>query len=101
VETQLGTLARLIGGTLTDPAKAEVAVSKARSLDQAGPGDLAFLWSDKYREAARTSQAEAIICREPIEGKACILVDDPQQAMLALLGQVHELRYPPLSGVHP
>ena len=60
MEFELGQLADLIGGELTDPTQAGVKVSGVRSLDAAGPGDLAFLWDDKYLAAARTSKASAV-----------------------------------------
>ncbi|MEE8345213.1 MAG: LpxD N-terminal domain-containing protein, partial [Woeseiaceae bacterium] len=101
MEFELGQLADLIGGELTDPTQAGVKVSGVRSLDAAGPGDLAFLWDDKYLAAARTSKASAVIAREAPGGQTCIVVDDPQTAMLMLLGQVYEMRHPDLpSGVH-
>ena len=64
MEFELGQLADLIGGELTDPTQAGVKVSGVRSLDAAGPGDLAFLWDDKYRAAAKTCKASAVIARE-------------------------------------
>ncbi len=101
MEFELGQLADLIGGELTDPTQAAVKVSGVRSLDAAGPGDLAFLWDDKYRAAAKTCKASAVIAREAPGGMTCIVVDDPQAAMLMLLGQVYGVRHPDLpSGVH-
>ena len=98
----LGPLAELLGGELTDASRAGVVVSNIRSLDDAGPGDLAFLWRPDYEETARTSRAGAIVARDPIEGVTCILVPDPQAAMLAILGQVYGRRHPsPAEGVHP
>lgn len=99
---QLAMLAGLLGGELTDPAKGEAKVSNMGSLESAGPGDLAFLWDDRYMKAAEGSGAEAIVCKAPVEGKTCILVDDPEAAMLMLLGQVYGMRHPPIAaGVHP
>jgi UDP-3-O-[3-hydroxymyristoyl] glucosamine N-acyltransferase len=73
----------------------------ARSLDTAGPGDLAFLWDDNYVAAAKTCKASAVIAKEAPAGLTCIVVDDPQAAMLMLLGQVYEVRHPELCpGVH-
>ncbi len=101
MEFELGQLADLIGGELTEPSQAGVKVSGVRSLDAAGPGDLAFLWDDQYLAAARTSKASAVIAREAPGGLTCIVVDDPQAAMLMLLGQVYEMRHPDLPpGVH-
>ncbi len=101
MEIELGQLAGLLGGELTDPTQAGVKVFSARSLDAAGPGDLTFLWDDKYLAAAKTCKASAVIAKEALAGLTCIVVDDPQAAMLMLLGQVYEMRHPALpSGVH-
>ena len=102
MQIQLGPLAAILGGTLSDPARAEAVISNVRALDAAGAGDLAFLWDPKYAELAAKSAAEAIVCKEPVPGHTCVLVDDPQQAMLVLLGQVQQLTRPdPEPGVHP
>jgi UDP-3-O-[3-hydroxymyristoyl] glucosamine N-acyltransferase len=102
MEIQLGALAALLGGELTDPARGEDMVDNVRPLDRAGPRDLAFLWDPAFAEVAPESQAGCIISKEPVPGKTCMLVADPQKAMLVLLGQVHALRHPaPAAGVHP
>lgn len=99
---ELGTLAASIDGRLTDPTRDHVEVSGVSSLAGAGPGELAFLWSDDYRDAAADSDAEAIVCRRPIPGKTCLVVDDPEAAMLLLMGKVYAERHPaPEAGVHP
>ena len=102
MQMALAAVAATLGGDLTDPSRGDVPVSGARSLDQAGPGDLAFLWSDAYRDTAEHSKAEAIVCREAIPGRTCIVVEDPEAAMLTLLGAVYaEQRPEPAPGVHP
>ena len=98
----LGDLAGLLNGELTDPSRAERTVSNVNSLGSAGPGELAFLWAAKYEADAAKSNAEAIVCRDPIEGKTCILVEEPDRAMLTLSGAVYDMRHPaPEPGVHP
>ncbi len=94
MEMQLATLAETLGGHLSDPDRSTATVSNVKSLDAAGPGDLAFLWAEAYAAAARSSSAGAIVCRTPIEGQTCILVDDPEAAMLHLLGMVYSTRHP-------
>lgn len=102
MEMELAQLADVLGGRLTHPERGAVRVSSVGSLDAAGPGDLAFLWSDAYRAAASTSGAEAIVCRDEIPGRTCILVDDPEAAMLTLLSRVYEHQHPaPAAGVDP
>lgn len=102
MQMALAAVAASLGGHLTDPTRGDVQVSSANSLDNAGPGDLAFLWSDAYRDAAADSKAEAIVCREAIPGQTCIVVEDPEGAMLTLLGAVYGQQRPqPSVGVHP
>ena len=102
MQMALAALATALGGRLTDPTRDHVEVSSVNSLDGAGPGDLAFLWSEAYRDAAAESKAEAIVCREAIPGQTCLVVDDPEAAMLALLGRIYAVRHPaPEAGVHP
>ena len=103
-EIPLGMLAQMLGGELSDPAAAMTIVSDVKPLDQAGERDLAFLWDPKYTEAARTSRAAAVVCKEAPSGMRApaLLVPDPQAAMLALLGHVYGERHPPApAGVHP
>ena len=49
----LGSLAALLGGKLSDPTKAGAVVRGFRALDAAGPSDLAFLWDPKYEAMAK------------------------------------------------
>ena len=102
MQMALGAVASLLGARLTDPDRRDVQVSGVGSLSSGGPGDLAFLWSDRYRDDAATSGAAAIVCREAVPGKTCLIVADPEAAMLSLLGEVHARRHPaPVAGVHP
>jgi UDP-3-O-[3-hydroxymyristoyl] glucosamine N-acyltransferase len=102
MQMALAAVAASLGGHLTDPARGDVQVSGANSLDGAGPEDLAFLWSDAYRDAAAKSKAAAVVCRTAIPGQTCIVVEDPEAAMLGLLGAVYaEQRPQPPAGVHP
>ncbi len=102
MQYELGELAGFLDGELTDHTQARVMVFGARSLDAAGPGDLAFLWDDNYVAAVKTCKASAVIAKEAPAGQTCIVVDDPQAAMLMFLGQVYGVRHPELpSGVHP
>lgn len=103
-QINLGSLAALLGGKLSDPTKAGAIVRGFRALDAAGPSDLAFLWDSKYEAAAKSSRAAAIVARAPVAGATAptIVVADPQAAMLVLLGQVYARRHPPEPpGVHP
>lgn len=98
----LAAAAASLGGRLTDPARGDIEVSGTGSLEGAGPGDLAFLWSEAYRDVAVESKAEAVVCRQAIPGRTCIVVDDPEAAMLELLGTVYDEQRPqPPAGLHP
>ncbi len=102
MQMDLAALAATLDARLTDPTRDHVQVSGVGSLGSAGPGDLAFLWSDSYREQAAASGAEAIVCREAVPGKTCLVVEDPEAAMLTLMGRVYAQRHPdPAPGVHP
>lgn len=96
VEMELADLALFLNGRLTDLGRSGVRATNVKSLDAAGVGDLAFLWSDRYRESAQKSQAEAIVCGTALPGKTCIVVADPEAAMLSLLGEVYRRRHPRL-----
>ncbi len=103
-QINLGSLAALLGGKLSDPTRAGAIVRGFRALDAAGPSDLAFLWDPKYEAMARSSRAAAIVAKAPVPGATAptIIVGDPQAAMLVLLGQVYARRHPPEPpGVHP
>ena len=102
MEIPLAGLAAMLGGELTEPQEGATVVRDVRSLDAAGPGHVAFLWDAKFAEAAAASGAAAIVCKEPVPGKVCIRVADPQRALGVLLGEVYAQRHPaPPAGVHP
>jgi UDP-3-O-[3-hydroxymyristoyl] glucosamine N-acyltransferase len=77
------------------------------SLANAGPGDLAFLESPKYRPEVLTTRASAILLPadyvgEPRAGQVFILVDDPSVALATLCGRLEQALWPkPAPGVHP
>ncbi|MBL4844087.1 MAG: UDP-3-O-(3-hydroxymyristoyl)glucosamine N-acyltransferase [Planctomycetes bacterium] len=102
MEFPIGAIAKMLGGELLAPEKAGVIVNGVASLDTGGPGDLAFLWNPDFAEQAKTTKAEVVVTAEAIEGVPCILVKDPQAAMLLILQQLYALRHPaPKAGVHP
>lgn len=102
MEFPIGGLAQMLGGELTDPTQAKVMVNNVASLDSAGPQDLAFLWNPVFAEAAKQTKAGVVIAKDAVPGVPCILVKDPQAAMLTILQQAHAYRHPaPPAGVHP
>lgn len=100
----LGDLAARIGARIADPKQAEVAISDVAPLDQAGPGQLAFLDNPKYAAAFSATQAGACILHEKNAGLA------PAGVALLFAGNPYlsyaraaQLFYPatkPASGVH-
>jgi UDP-3-O-[3-hydroxymyristoyl] glucosamine N-acyltransferase len=102
MEFELAELARLLGGRLSDPAKGTVRVNDIKSLDGAGPSDLAILWDPEFAGAATATTAACVVTSDPIPGQTCLIVADPQKAMLAIVGKVYARRHPgPPKGVHP
>ena len=102
MEFPVGAVAQMLGGELLAPEKAGAIIRGVGSLDSGGPGDLAFLWNPEFAEQAKTTQAEVVVTAQAIEGVPCILVKDPQAAMLMVLQQVYGMRHPaPPPGVHP
>jgi UDP-3-O-[3-hydroxymyristoyl] glucosamine N-acyltransferase len=98
----LGELARLVGGRLDgDPARQ---VEGVASLAEAGPGDVAFVATPRYADAAAASKAACLVVAEGWQGTgrgAILYVADPNRAMIA----VAEALCPPLAqpapGIHP
>jgi len=96
----LGRLAERVGGQVAGNPEREI--GGIRTLDAAGPGDLSFLTSSKYADAARTSAAGAILVGERRSDLACdqLVVADPSRALATLLTELYpEPR--PEPGVHP
>ncbi|MFY9825005.1 MAG: UDP-3-O-(3-hydroxymyristoyl)glucosamine N-acyltransferase [Thermoanaerobaculia bacterium] len=103
---RLAELAELVGGRIEgDP---ERAVETIRILEEAGPADLSFLTSPRYRAQAIASRAGALLVGPPLADKAALgrdllVVDDPGYALALLLARFHPAlpgsRREP--GVHP
>ena len=96
----LGALAEALGANLDgDPSRVVTGVAP---LDTAGPDDVSFVTSPRYRAAARVSRAGALIVdadSEPL-GPAMLRVKQPQAALVRLLVLFHP-RSEVLPGVHP
>ena len=103
---RLAELAELVGGRIEgDP---ERAVETIRSLEEAGPADLSFLTSPRYRAQAMASGAGALLVgtamADMAAGRDLVVVDDPGYALAVLLAHLHPAassgttREP---GVHP
>jgi UDP-3-O-[3-hydroxymyristoyl] glucosamine N-acyltransferase len=103
---RLAELAELVGGRIEgDP---ERAVETIRTLEEAGPADLSFLTSPRYRAQAVASSAGALLVGKAVADRAALgrdllVVDDPGYALAVLLAHFHPAssgtaREP---GVHP
>ena len=102
---RLAELAAVVEGSVEGDG--ERTVRGLRTLADAGPDDLAPLFSPAYREQARASRAGALLVPRQhasltrgLEGRDLLLVDHPQHAVAALLGVLHPPR-PFTPGVHP
>jgi UDP-3-O-[3-hydroxymyristoyl] glucosamine N-acyltransferase len=100
---RLAELAELVGGRIEgDP---ERAVETIRILEEAGPADLSFLTSPRYRAQAVASSAGALLVGTAMADNALLsrdllVVDDPGYALAVLLEHFHPAgRREP--GVHP
>jgi UDP-3-O-[3-hydroxymyristoyl] glucosamine N-acyltransferase len=97
---KLSTLAAHLGATLHGDPEAEV--TSAASLEDAGPGQLAFVANPKYTPLARTTRATAVLVDpafEPIAA-ATLRIANPYLAFARAL----ELLYQPATyapGIHP
>lgn len=99
----LGELAQLVGGTLEgDPARS---VSGVTGLAEAGAADVAFLASDRYKDAAAASHAGCLVAPKGWTGAtqaaAVLRVADPNRAMVAVAAALLPPLAVPPPGVHP
>src|SRR5688572_24452175 len=96
----LGAVAAALGATLEgDPGRVVTGVA---ALETAGDTDVSFLVDARYREAARTTRAAALVVSLDAEapGPALLRVKQPQQALIQLLHLFHP-RPAAAPGVHP
>lgn len=100
---RLADLAELVGGRVEgDP---ERIVETIRTLEAAGPADLSFLTSPRYRAQAAASRAGVLLVAPALAGAAgpgrdLLLVDDPGYALALLLARLHPVDRRE-AGVHP
>ncbi len=75
-------IASLVGGRLVGP---DVEVSGVKGYHEAGIGDLSFVFSPSVLKSP--TGASVLVVPEavgPVEGKSCILVDDPMEAAIKI-----------------
>lgn len=102
---RLADLAAEVGGRVEGDG--EAVVRDLRTLSDAGPADLAPLFSAAYREQARESRAGAFLVPEEhggliagLEPRPLLVVEHPSHAMARLLEHLHP-PFRPEPGVHP
>lgn len=96
-------VADLVGGRVIGDAGARV--TGICPLDEAGPGQLAFLARRRYARHAGDSEAGAFLVGEDLQdhvpqGRACVVVAEAYPALRTALERFYPER-PPRRGVHP
>ncbi|MGA6981751.1 MAG: UDP-3-O-(3-hydroxymyristoyl)glucosamine N-acyltransferase [Candidatus Sulfotelmatobacter sp.] len=97
---KLAEIASALGARLENGSP-ETEINGLNGIEQAGPGELAFISNPKYAAAARSTRASAVIVAEdfPAISAAMLRAKDPYLAFAHALELFHQpLRYVP--GVH-
>lgn len=79
----------------------DVVVSRVATLDQAGPGDLAFLSNPKYRSQLATTRASAVILAEKPTDLAAAIITSQPYLYYARVAQWMNPPPPLVPGIHP
>jgi UDP-3-O-[3-hydroxymyristoyl] glucosamine N-acyltransferase len=89
----LGELARAIGGQVTGAA--ETVITGVSSLEQAQPGDLAYVEGDRFAKAAMDSKAAAFVVAQPLAGlsRPQLVAANPKYAFAQLVQQFFTTPY--------
>jgi UDP-3-O-[3-hydroxymyristoyl] glucosamine N-acyltransferase len=97
---RLADLARLVGGRVVGDG--DRVVTGVATLEAAAPEHLTFLANPRYRRAAETTKAGAILLApgSEIEGRDLLLADHPYLALAGILEAFHP-DTPPPGGVSP
>jgi UDP-3-O-[3-hydroxymyristoyl] glucosamine N-acyltransferase len=96
-------IASLLSGWVA-PENESVEIHGPASLQEAGPGDIAFFGSPKYLPAVRITEASAVLVPHGFSEStlaARIWVDDPAAGFAKLLEQFAPAPVTPHAGVHP
>ncbi len=90
-----------LGGDLAGDGA--ILIARVAPLDEAGPGDIGFLSSTKYRAKLATTRADAVIVApEMAEGCATAAIITPQPYLYyARLAQLLNPPVRPVAGIHP
>lgn len=101
MDTTVGDIARLVGGTVVGDASARI--TGVNSIAEAGPGELSFIRDARYLRHLETTGAAAVLITEPPEGGSTtvIVVDTPDLAFAQVLQSIADAEQPfPEPGVH-
>lgn len=82
---RLAEIVEHVGGRIL--GEGDILLTGASSLEEAGPGDLAFVAADRFLSAARTSRAAAFLVGRPLEGLHApqVVVENPPHAFAQLV----------------
>ncbi|MFI4898006.1 MAG: UDP-3-O-(3-hydroxymyristoyl)glucosamine N-acyltransferase [Phycisphaerales bacterium JB059] len=101
-----GQLAEMLAASLDGPAHLEL--TSIDALDDAAPGSLSFIRSDHFARRWPSSRASAALVTGGVDvpghdpsARALLVVDDADQAMVALLEALTPEPHLPPVGVHP
>lgn len=99
IASTLRQLAELVQGHLVGDA--DLPVRGARTLEEAGPGDISFLENDKNTHLLANCRAAAIVAPRGVaaDGIAVIHVRDPLSAFVAIHRHLHPVEEPAPHGI--
>jgi len=94
-------LAELVQGKVLGDG--DIPIQTARSLGEAGPGDITFIENDKNLGHLRNCAASAAVVPPPIQanGKTLIQVKDPLAAFVVIVRHLQGWTEPPAHGIDP
>ncbi|GMV94514.1 MAG: UDP-3-O-acylglucosamine N-acyltransferase [Candidatus Hydrogenedentota bacterium] len=97
----LGEIAALVKGTVVGDSS--VRITGLNGIREAVSGELTFVSDRKYLPYLETTSATAVVVSRDVSvaGKPLIQVDDPRQAMLAILLEVQSEQQAVLAGTDP
>jgi UDP-3-O-[3-hydroxymyristoyl] glucosamine N-acyltransferase len=101
----VGQLAAMLGGELVGPP--DIIVRNLQPLEDARPGDLSFIRSQRFADRWPESQASAALVSRGVEladpgaGRAVIFVDDADHALITLLQSLSPAAPAPEPGIDP
>ncbi|MCF8179583.1 MAG: UDP-3-O-(3-hydroxymyristoyl)glucosamine N-acyltransferase [Sulfuritalea sp.] len=100
MELRLDEIVALFGGEVVGAG--ETVISRIATLENAGPGDLAFLANPKYREQLYSTRAAAVIMAGPaVDGLAAVILTPQPYLYYARVAQLINPSTVADPGIHP